>query len=291
MSFDFLQETRTDLHAKWDDATAREKRSRTVFAQETIKVDEVAGEVEAARAAIGAGVHVEKFVVEGLKELGAHISQKGNRLHFDLSELPRALREALGIGDGDKLQARFELPVEEGVLYLNRTHPMVEALAAYVMNSALDPLAKGVARRCGAIRTRQVDRRTTLLLVRFRYHLITVREDGESPLLAEECQLLGFAGAPDKAEWLEEKEAEKLLLSDPDANVHPDQASQFVSRIIEGFEHLSPKLDQFAQERASVLLNAHRRVRSAARLRGLRHRVEPHLPPDLLGIYVYLPVI
>ncbi|MBW2046703.1 MAG: hypothetical protein JRI96_17815, partial [Deltaproteobacteria bacterium] len=31
LSFDFLQETRDDLHAKWDDATAREKRSRTMF--------------------------------------------------------------------------------------------------------------------------------------------------------------------------------------------------------------------------------------------------------------------
>ncbi|NVM23238.1 MAG: hypothetical protein HWN68_15820 [Desulfobacterales bacterium] len=39
------------------------------------------------------------------------------------------------------------------------------------------------------------------------------------------------------------------------------------------------------------LLQAHRRVRTAARLRGLRYKVEPHLPPDVLGIYVYLPVI
>ena len=39
------------------------------------------------------------------------------------------------------------------------------------------------------------------------------------------------------------------------------------------------------------LLHAHRRVRTATRLRGLRYKVEPHLPPDVLGIYVYLPVI
>ena len=28
----------------------------------------------------------------------------------------------------------------------------------------------------------------------------------------------------------------------------------------------------------------------AARMSGVKYRVEPHLPPDVLGIYVYLPV-
>lgn len=43
-------------------------------------------------------------------------------------------------------------------------------------------------------------------------------------------------------------------------------------------------------EMAETLLNAHRRVRTASRIKGIRYRVEPHLPPDVLGIYVYLPV-
>jgi hypothetical protein len=37
------------------------------------------------------------------------------------------------------------------------------------------------------------------------------------------------------------------------------------------------------------LLDAHRRVRTAAATKGVRYRVEPQLPPDVLGIYVYLP--
>ena len=45
------------------------------------------------------------------------------------------------------------------------------------------------------------------------------------------------------------------------------------------------------QDRAEELLQAHRRVRTAARIKGLRYRVEPDLPPDILGIYVYLPVL
>jgi hypothetical protein len=30
-------------------------------------------------------------------------------------------------------------------------------------------------------------------------------------------------------------------------------------------------------------------VRQAANIRGVRQRVEPHLPPDLLGLYVLMP--
>ena len=55
--------------------------------------------------------------------------------------------------------------MSEGVLYLNRTHPVVEAVATYVMDTALDPLGNGVARRAGVIRTSRVSRRTTLLVV------------------------------------------------------------------------------------------------------------------------------
>jgi len=290
-SFDFLHETRDDLHARWDDATAREKRSRTVFAQESIKADEVAKELDAYREAIGSGVDVGNFVQEALRARGAVISSRKNRFHFDISEVPRALKETLPIGDKDRFEASFELPVKEGVLYLNRTHPVVEALASYVMNTSLDPLIDSAARRCGVIRTRKVERRTTLLLVRFRYHIITVKEGEETPLLAEECRLLGFCGSPDKAHWLDEKTAEALLLSEPDVNITPDLASNAISRIVDGFDHLRPRLEKEAKKRAEELLQAHRRVRTAARLRGLRYKVEPHLPPDVLGIYVYLPVI
>jgi hypothetical protein len=51
-----------------------------------------------------------------------------------------------------------------------------------------------------------------------------------------------------------------------------------------------PHLESAARSRAAELLEAHRRVRSAARLRGVSQRVEPQLPPDILGVYVFLPV-
>lgn len=46
-----------------------------------------------------------------------------------------------------------------------------------------------------------------------------------------------------------------------------------------------------AEVRGQELLEAHRRVRAAARSRGVKHDIQLHLPPDALRAYVRLPVV
>lgn len=291
---DFMKPKKEQLYDQWDAATEREKRSRTMFAQETIKVEEVARELQAVRAAIGSSVQVSTFTKEALRASQAVVSEQSGAVRFDLAETPRALKESLKEAGGlerDMFEARFELPVKEGQLYLNRTHPLVEALATHVMDTALDPLTPGIAHRCGVIRTSRVNRRTTLLLVRFRYHIITKRGETEKPLLAEDCQVLAFAGSPQNAEWLDTEAAESLLAAEPEANITPEQQTEFIRRVVDGFEALRPHLDQAAEKRGAELLEAHRRVRIASHAKGVSHRVEAQLPPDVLGIFVYLPTV
>jgi hypothetical protein len=249
-------------------------------------VEEVARELKEMQRAIGAGVDAAAFMRDALTAHGASVSG-GEALSVDLAHAPTALREALG--GHERFTARFNLPVRDGELYLNRTHPLVEGLATYVLDAALDPLGEGVARRCGVIRTSRVTRRTTLLLLRFRFHLVTATGTHEVAQLAEDCGLVAFAGAPSHAEWLSPEAAEVLLTAAPDANIAPDQARVFLERVIGEFDALRPRLDEIARERGDALVQAHRRVRDAARRRGVQHRVEAHLPPDVLGIYVYLP--
>ena len=148
-----------------------------------------------------------------------------------------------------------------------------------------------MARRCGVIRTSKVEKRTTLLLVRFRYHILTKRGETEQALLAEDCQLLAFAGSPQNAQWLDGSVAEELLLAQPDANVHAEQARDFLQKVLDGFEALRPHLNEVAVQRGEELLEQHRRVRTAARMQGMSQRMEPQLPPDVLGVYVYLPKV
>jgi len=291
---EYLRPQKEDLNRRWDASAEREKRSRTMFAQETIKVENVARELKATQAAIGSGVDVAAFAKEAFRAHGATVSEKRSVsekrtvTEFNLAEIPVGLAEA--VGRKDKFAARFELPVQDEQVYLSRTHPIVEGLAMYVMDTALDPIGEGVARRCGVIRTSKVEKRTTLLLMRFRYHILTKRGEVEQALLAEDCQLLAFTGSPQNAQWLDSLVAEELLLAQPDANVHAEQARDFLQKVLDGFDVLRPHLNEVAVQRGEELLEQHRRVRVAARMQGVSQRVEPQLPPDILGVYVYLPM-
>jgi hypothetical protein len=195
-------------------------------------------------------------------------------------------------GDSDELVARFALPVGEGALYLHRTHPVVEGLASYTLDTALDPqLAEGsLARRAGVIRTRTVSKRATVLLLRLRYHIVTKRGKEEKPLLAEDWRLMAYTSSGTTPEWLSEEQGEALLQASPDANIAPDLARPHLDRAISDLPALETAFAELARNRGNALLEAHRRVRQATRTTGVSQSIEPQLPVDVLGVYVYLPV-
>ena len=283
---EYLKPQRDTIARQYDELYKREQVSRSLFAQHTIKVEEVHEELRQVRAAIGGVKEVAGFTRTAVRTLGGTFTENGV-VQIDLREAPAGLRDLIG---ENRIKARFVLPVPEGVRYLSRTHPFVENLASWVLDTALDPVEKGPARRCGVIRTSQVQRRTTLILLRCRYHLITRQDGQERTFLAEEAQILGFAGLPPEAVWLESEAVDLLLNARPEANVLPEQARQQISQVLAAFTPVQAHLVEHAAARSEELLAAHNRVRTAARLKGRQTRVEPVLPPDVLGIYLYLPV-
>ena len=209
-------------------------------------------------------------------------------LRIQLAEAPPSLRDAVGVQD--EIRARFELPIGDGEVLLTRTHPIVSGLASYVLDAALDSLRNGAGRRCGTIRTDAVQKRTTLFLVRYRFDLVTRREDDTRTLLAEDCGLVAFTGSPKEPTWLAAADAERLVTAAPIGNVSDEQAREFVQDVVDHFGvHLSAALDADADRRAVELGETHRRIRQGARQTGVRLTVKPHRPPDVLGIYVFLP--
>ncbi len=292
LTFDFVKEAEEaalvkEILARWEDVSQREKRSRSMFAQQSIKVDEVARIWREAREAIGSGVDVQRFVRDAIRLHGGVVSEKrGGILEVKPPNLA-ALQEAMG--RRGPFLARFELPTPDRVLYLNRTHPIVEGLAGFVLDSALDPALPGKARRSGVIRTDAVTRRTTLLLLRLRHQIITHRDRTRFPLLAEESVILVYEGSPQTdIRWLEEDEAQALLQAHPKGNVARPQAIRFLQQAVDAYEAIRPHLEDVAHARAQALLDAHTRVRQASRHRG-KTTVEPRLPPDILGLYMLLP--
>lgn len=290
---EWLKPQREDIHSKWETAREKEKKSRSRFAQHSLSTDEVGQELEAARSAIGAGPLVREFLADVL-----HLSQvpfaekKGNRIEIRLTkETNRSLRNA--IGHEGTIQGRFDLPVEGKEKYLCRTSPEIEGLASHVIETALDDVAaegeQPIASRCGVITTGAVSEKTTLLLVRFRYHLHVVKRGGESrTLLAEEIFTPAFSGTPEKPNWLEDDIARTLLDAKPTSNTSASLATAQLERLVSKASALEPALKEIAESRAGRLEGAHNRVREQAKMTG-KAKVEPVLPADLLGCFILLP--
>lgn len=269
----------------WESAADREKRSRTVFAQEGIKPDEVAVELDEVRSALGTALDVRRFVIDALSASGGHASGK-DVVALDIANVAISLREAMGV-DLSSLTVRFDPPTNDGEVLLTRTHRLVSGLAAHVLDTALDPLRASPAARAGVIRTDAVSARTTLIVARYRFDLFVGVEANQ--LLAEDAAVLAFSGPPTEPQWLDRDAAELLLAAQPAGNVAPGQATEVIDEMLEASASWLPMLDQFARLAAEKLLESHHRVRSALRLRAGSDSVEPRLPVDVLGLYVLLP--
>ncbi|MEU5837425.1 DEAD/DEAH box helicase [Streptomyces diacarni] len=205
-----------------------------------------------------------------------------------------------------ELVFREDLPVARGEQALFRTDPAVRALSRYLLDSAVDtslPAAERPARRLGVIRTEAVDRRTVLLLARYRFRLTLPgrgsRRDRE--LVAEDAQLIAWRTSEDGGrEWLTDEETAQLLRARPDRNTLPALRDQQASRAIGELE--APEVKEYLAAHGHLLAGrlreAHLRVREAAGQRGRergaaaarRIDVVPSGEPDLLGTYVYLNV-
>ncbi len=288
-----LDPIRRDLHANWEDAREKEARSRSRFAQHSIKTDEVKKELDAIREAIGAGPTVNRFVQDVFHLAGVPISKRPHDVvEVAVSnETPRALRHA--IAQEKSFLGRFNLPVDKGVVYLSRTHPIVEGLASYTLETALDDIqAEGertIARRSGVTKTKGVSQKTWLLVVRLRYHLKVKRRDGaDTPLLAEEVLTLAFTGSPSEPVWVSEDDARRLTDAAPSGNVPLSLVKQQLQHFIGGLVAMRPRLDDLAIKRAAILKEAHQRVRRSARLAG-SVEVTPVDEVDILGAFILLP--
>nr|WP_244194972.1 DEAD/DEAH box helicase [Amycolatopsis niigatensis] len=287
------------LEADWNSAAERETASRSRFAQRAIRPEEVAKEVLAVRETLGRADEVQNFTRQALASLEAVLRKDDNGFTADLSGTPVGLRDAVApvvggnaVESGRPVPFRTTAAVARGEAALVRTDPVVGAIAGYVLNSALDENTTSLrpARRCGVIRTKSVDTRTTLLLVRYRFHLTLPSRVGERQLVAEDARLLAFQGSPANATWLSSDDALALADVTADENTDRDFAVRTMRRVLDSLDATKPHLAVHGDELAEELLTSHRRVRQASAeiVRGVN--VVAQKPADILGAYVYLPV-
>jgi superfamily II DNA or RNA helicase len=268
------------VHRQWDQAVAREKESRTRFAQRAIKPAEVERELTESDQILGNEADIERFVLNACSRMGHSLKKK--KVGWLLPSIPQHLEVVLG---NQPRTILFTTPAPEGVEYVGRNHPLVEGLARYLLETALEHSQEPIAARCGLTITDAVEKPTTLLLLRLR-HLLESSQ--KRSLLAEECLVRGFTGPPTDPLWLEEDDAMTLLQSAQVVGDIPPAMKRYeIEELLGRLDNLTDELKQIAQERSHVLTQSHRRVRSITKEGQVK--VKPQLPMDVLGVYVLQP--
>lgn len=274
---------------KWRDAAEGERRSRSRFAQNAIRTDEVARELGAVRAALGGHEDTRHFVLDALQGSRVIVTPgRGGVYTADpaQAEVAPEVRDVLR----QARRFRFDAVTERGTLNLARNHPVVEQLASTLLGQALDDEARAVARRVGVIRTSRVPTQTTLLLLRHRFHLTGRKGNRTWQTLAEELDTVAYRGRAERGDWLTPEGVAALLDVQPEGNLDPTQKTDRLTRALTELEGVQAALLARAGERAAALLEAHERVRGAARGLGATYTVESPRAPDLLGVYLFVPL-
>ena len=287
------------FHRKWDAEAARERQNRTRFAQRALKPQEVRRELEATDAVLGDPDAVRQFLLEAAQRVGLALSKDAKFTDVFHIQVGNAARAALPDAVAYALPPRtksevwrvsFTSPLPNGAdEYLGRNHAFIAALAQYLLEDALTQSSRAKAARCGVMRTRAVEKLTTLLLLRARYLISTP----DRPLtLAEEVQVAAYHGSAGKPDWLADAEALKLLATaQPHANMGMSEKRELTTVALNGWKTLLPALAERMEARADALNESHRRVRQAVALKVRNVAVTPQVPPDLLGLLILQPMV
>ena len=186
----------------------------------------------------------------------------------------------------------FRSPTPAGLTYVGRNHPLVEGLAEHLMDLAFHPTGgdQPVA-RCGVIRTPQVDPADCAVLLRLA---LSARSDGDggTASLAEETLAWGLRGVHPDVSELEPAEAQRLLDGQLDAvSVPPAERQEVLRETLGWWPDLQFPLAKMLSARAARLAEEHGRLADLVGSGAKLIQIEPHSPPDLLGLVVLLPVV
>ncbi|MBL8028858.1 MAG: DEAD/DEAH box helicase [Fibrobacteres bacterium] len=290
LTFDFVEmeeakATSAALTRKVDEAAEREKASRSIFAQNAIKPQEIEEDLRGMDEAIGDPTAVESFVTSTLANLfGVQVTPDHEGFRIVMANMPPQLRELLP--PGDFVRVSFKSPTPEGFYYLGRNNRFVEQLCQVIMANTLARQDKRAA-RTAVIRTLQVETKTTILLFRCR----NVIEQGKSghQIVAEEMVLWGWKGTPDSKEFMSHEQAKLLLLTAKASSDLSIQArGNFLNNELTQLDNLSNEFANVAESQSKKLVESHERFSSL--MDGKKFQVVyPVLPMDLLGIYILLP--
>lgn len=282
-----IEEEKNRVAKAFDEAEKREKASRSIFAQNAIKANEIEADLKEVDEAIGDVKAVEQFVVESLQYLGVQVDTKKEGYKVYATNIPQRLRDLLT--DKNEILVSFRSPTPYKYKYIGRNHPFTEHLSQYIINSALQAEKNG-ASRAAVLRSTHVKIKTVLFQLRVRN--VIAEQPKNKEIVAEEMWLWGYEGEVDKRKYISKEDSLNILM-----NVKATQNIEEAEKIHWLDEEMQWVLeeasfrkytDEIAIERAHHLVDSHTRFKKL--VSGNKYKVvEPVLPMDVLGVYIILP--
>ena len=284
-AFNKAAEIKKIVTHKIEEAAARERTSRSIFAQNAIKAQEIEEDLRAVDEAIGNPVAVRDFVTGVLPDIfGVQVTSEKNGFGIVTLNLPAQLTGLLP--GGSLVKISFDSPTPQGYHYLGRNHRFVEQLCQLVLANTVAREGKRAA-RAAVIRTGQVKTKTTLLLFRCR-NVIQQGPNGHR-IVAEEMLLWGWRGTPDAREHLDHEQARELMSqARATSNLSLEARASFLENELGLRGRLDGVFNKLAEAQSKCLVAAHERF-SALMDRQRYQVVYPILPMDLMGMYILLP--
>ncbi|SIT43500.1 Helicase domain protein [Paraburkholderia ribeironis] len=288
-AFDF-GEPAQQIEAAWQSAREKAAKNRSIFAQRRLKPDDVLPEWRKSAAVLGGEEDVQRFVSRAMSRLGAALEPYKQHFKAHLDTLPTSLCERLAAeGLTGTLRIDFKQPAAQGAVFIQRTHPLVSALADTLLEQALDNDmndADGIA-RAGAAFVGNVSLKTTVLLLRLRYQLSATRDNQTRLMLCEETVAVSAVGSAPLTE-VSSSDVRELLGAQAVRNMPPVVRDRHIQQALDALPRWKEALEAIAETRANGLLADHRRVREASEARG-SYQVTASLPVDVMGVYVLAP--
>jgi len=284
-----IEEEKKRVAKAFEEAEKREKASRSIFAQNAIKANEIESDLKEVDEAIGDVKAVEQFIIESLRFKGVQIEEKKDGYKIYTTNIPQRLRDLLT--EKNDIQVSFKSPTPTGYKYIGRNHPFVEHLSQNIINNSLQG-ANNSAARSAVLRSTDVKQKTVLFQLRVRN--VIAEQPSNKQIVAEEMWLWGYEGDLNQKNFLAKDVALNILMSvKASQNMDEQEKSHWLNEEMQWVNDeviFRKQTDGVALERAHHLVESHTRFKKL--VSGSKYQVvEPVLPMDVLGIYILLPQI
>lgn len=270
----------------WKDT--REKPDKSLFAQRSLRPEEVTPEWERQSSQIGTHEDVQRFVEASCRFLQAPLTPIGHSFRLNTHNLPAALQEELATEGADAL-TRIAFQAADRGTFISRSHPLVSGIADYLTEQALEAASPLIHRAAVTpVESEHVTARTVLYFTRMRHRLTFNFGNTARSIMAEEAVVL-LKRPRQPLCVLPHEEMAWVRALEPTGNIVPQQAQQHIQRAVDDYRAATDEVEQLAQQRAQQLLEDHLRVRNAAHADAGRVQVEACLPVDVIAVSVLLP--